>query len=82
MRILRAKSVTLREELNIEFSYPQSCGSNPQVPQNGETGNPSGPFVSDYDPFLTNASLVGDVTEEGFADLFREVFGPGFGGVF
>ncbi|KAJ5657394.1 uncharacterized protein N7484_001043 [Penicillium longicatenatum] len=82
MRILRAKSVALREELNIEFSYPQSCGGNQQVPQNGETGNPSGPFVSDYDPFLTNASLVGDVTEEGFADLFREIFGPGFGGVF
>lgn len=82
LRILRAKSVALRRELDIELSYPQGCSSDNHIPQDGETGNPHGPFVSDYDPFFTNASLVGDVTEEGFADLFREIFGPGFGGVF
>ncbi|KAJ5889383.1 hypothetical protein N7504_010193 [Penicillium tannophilum] len=82
MRILRAKSVALREELDVDLSYPQVSSNNQQLPQDGEAGHQSGPFVSDYDPFLTNASLAGDVTEEGFADLFREIFGPGFGGVF
>ncbi|KAJ6003200.1 hypothetical protein N7451_005747 [Penicillium sp. IBT 35674x] len=82
MRILRAKSVALREELDIELSFPQGSGNNQQMAQDGESGHTSGPFVSDYDPFLTNASLAGEVTEEGFADLFREIFGPGFGGVF
>lgn len=41
-------------------------------------------IFSAYDPFLTTAmmSSEGDLTGEGFADLFREMFGPGFGGPF
>ncbi|KAJ5638147.1 transcriptional regulator family: Fungal Specific TF [Penicillium lividum] len=78
MMILRAKARALREELDIESSYPQNCNNDQQIAQDEATG----PFISDYDPFLTNGGLVGDVTEEGFADLFREIFGPGFGGVF
>ncbi|KAJ5919291.1 hypothetical protein N7466_010234 [Penicillium verhagenii] len=82
MMILRAKSVALREELHIESSYSQNCSNEQQISQDRATSRSNGPFVSDYDPFLTNASLAGDVTEDGFADLFREIFGPGFGGVF
>lgn len=42
------------------------------------------PLVSTYDPFLTAASLGtdSDFTGDGFADLFRELFGPSFGSVF
>ena len=42
------------------------------------------PLVSTYDPFLTAASLGtdNDIAGDGFADLFRELFGPSFGSVF
>ena len=44
------------------------------------------PTVSVYNPFWTPAvvSAEGDLdfTGEGFADLFRDMFGPGLGGVF
>ncbi|CAK7200135.1 hypothetical protein SEUCBS139899_002825 [Sporothrix eucalyptigena] len=42
------------------------------------------PSVSLYNPFWTTAvmSTEGDLTGEGFADLFRDMFGPGYGGVF
>ncbi|KAF3393738.1 hypothetical protein F1880_004752 [Penicillium rolfsii] len=42
------------------------------------------PLVSSYDPFLTTATMSSetDLAEEGFTDLLREIFGPGFGDVF
>lgn len=42
------------------------------------------PLVSSYDPFLTTATMSTetDLGEEGFTDLLREIFGPGFGDVF
>ncbi|GLI75631.1 hypothetical protein PoHVEF18_003893 [Penicillium ochrochloron] len=42
------------------------------------------PLVSTYDPFLTTATMSSetDLGEEGFTDLLREIFGPGFGDVF
>ncbi|CEJ53813.1 hypothetical protein PMG11_00154 [Penicillium brasilianum] len=41
-------------------------------------------LVSTYDPLLTTAttSTDTDLGEEGFTDLLREIFGPGFGDVF
>ncbi|KJR90071.1 uncharacterized protein SPSK_05956 [Sporothrix schenckii 1099-18] len=40
--------------------------------------------ASVYNPFWTTAvmSTEGDLTGEGFADRFRDMFGPGYGGVF
>lgn len=38
------------------------------------------PLVSNYDPILTTAAT--DLGEEGFTELLREIFGPGFGDVF
>jgi hypothetical protein len=41
------------------------------------------PLVSTYDPFLTaTISTDTDLGEEGFTDILREIFGPGFGDVF
>lgn len=42
------------------------------------------PMVSTYDPFLTTATLgtEADLMDEGFEDLLREIFGPGFGDVY
>ncbi|KAJ5608756.1 hypothetical protein N7528_009323 [Penicillium herquei] len=81
MMILRAKSSGLRQELEVDSSLTQVYGSSHQA-HSVEEGNLSNdPLVSDYDPFLGDANLP-DITEEGFADLFREVFGPGFGNIF
>lgn len=42
------------------------------------------PLVSTYDPFLTTATMSteGNLTGEGFADLFHEIFGQTFADVF
>ncbi|KAE8421024.1 hypothetical protein BDV36DRAFT_281017 [Aspergillus pseudocaelatus] len=42
------------------------------------------PLVSPYDPCLATASMGmdSDFMDDGFADLFREIFGPSFGEVF
>ena len=42
------------------------------------------PLVSPYDPCLATASMGmdSDLMDDGFADLFREIFGPSFGEVF
>jgi hypothetical protein len=50
----------------------------------GMTPSVVDPSVSVYNPFWTTAvmSTEGDLTGEGFADLFRDMFGPGYGGVF
>ncbi|OGM49536.1 hypothetical protein ABOM_001687 [Aspergillus bombycis] len=42
------------------------------------------PLLSPYDPYLTTSTLGmdNDVMGDGFADLFREIFGPSFGEVF
>ncbi|KAJ5703342.1 hypothetical protein N7493_011731 [Penicillium malachiteum] len=81
MMILRAKSSVLRQELEVDSSFTQIYGSGHQVHSVEEGNRSSDPLVSDYDPFLGDVNLP-DITEEGFADLFREIFGPGFGNVF
>ncbi|KAE8141844.1 hypothetical protein BDV38DRAFT_268136 [Aspergillus pseudotamarii] len=42
------------------------------------------PLVSPYDPYLTTPTMGmdSDLISGGFADLFREIFGPSFGEVF
>ncbi|KAJ5229024.1 hypothetical protein N7489_009732 [Penicillium chrysogenum] len=54
------------------------------MPQQSPHSKPYDALISDHDPFLTTASMStqGDLTGEGFADFFREIFGPGFGSVF
>ncbi|KAF9894797.1 hypothetical protein FE257_004418 [Aspergillus nanangensis] len=49
-----------------------------------ETTNMYDPILSIADPFLssTTFSVDGDLTGDGFTDLFREIFGPSFGDVF
>ncbi|CAK7235146.1 hypothetical protein SBRCBS47491_009192 [Sporothrix bragantina] len=50
----------------------------------GMTPSVVDPSISVNNPFWTTAvmSTEGDLTGEGFADLFRDMFGPGYGGVF
>lgn len=91
MAILRARAVSLREssrarerQLDSTHGYKHgvswgSPGWQVTTPQM----TPRSPLVSDLDPFLTPAissqdGFVGD----GFADFFREIFGPGFGNFF
>lgn len=81
--ILRAKSLALRGEMEIESSNCQ-MGGQVQPGLNAGGDYEAGRDLSDstYDPFLVDVNVTSDLTEEGFADLFREIFGPGFGGVF
>ncbi|KAJ6020447.1 transcriptional regulator family: Fungal Specific TF [Penicillium herquei] len=81
MMILRAKSSGLRLELEVHSSFTQNYGSSHQINSLEDGNRSSDPLISDYDPFLGDVNLP-DISEEGFADLFREIFGPGFGNVF
>ncbi|KAL4863429.1 hypothetical protein BDV12DRAFT_202103 [Aspergillus spectabilis] len=75
MMILRARAVSLIE--------PPAMGEPPRP--SGWQGatpltRPGNLLLTDWDPFLTPAMPEPhDVEGEGFADLFREIFGPGFG---
>jgi hypothetical protein len=91
MMILRACSADLRDSTQYgdgqsDLTYDRNYDAQiPFVRQHEPAGNLScDPLVSNYDPFLTTVdmSMQGDLTGEGFADLFKELFGPGFGGVF
>lgn len=80
MMILRARAVGLREPLPSQTRH-HGCRSGPSewqiAPPQMRPGNP---LVSDWGPFLTPAiSDQNDVAGDGFADFFREIFGPGFG---
>lgn len=59
-------------------------GTKPFSSQQSPQALPHEALVSDYDPFLTttSTSTQDDLTGEGFAGVFREIFGPGFEGVF
>ncbi|KAJ5965009.1 transcriptional regulator family: Fungal Specific TF [Penicillium vulpinum] len=95
MMILRARAAGLKEmkdpnqlgQTRTDASY-NSAGSDDGVRQFMSQQSPHSKsyqaLVSDYDPFLTTASMStqGGLTGEEFADFFREMFGPGFGGVF
>ncbi|KAJ5263223.1 hypothetical protein N7478_010828 [Penicillium angulare] len=84
MMILKAKCATLRDNIEVESSQSQSYIRSHHQLDSGpdETGRSNHSLVSDYDPFLTDIDVAADLTEEGFTDLFREIFGPSFGCVF
>lgn len=75
---------TIRAHKYVVAALPQILGCHPWRTQQSPTMIPHDAMVSEYDPFLTTASMStqGDLTGGGFADFFREMFGPGFGGVF
>lgn len=91
MVILRSKAVgpkgsTCSSQVTSNTLYPGEgfAGGTGSFLQRSPSIGAHGSLVSDYDPFLTTASLSagGSLTGEEFADFFRETFGPGFGGVF
>ncbi|KAL3478893.1 hypothetical protein BJX99DRAFT_268951 [Aspergillus californicus] len=74
MMILRARAASLIEPQRMEES--RSSGWQGATPLT----RPGNVLRTDWDPFLTPAmSEPHDVEGDGFADLFREIFGPGFG---
>lgn len=91
MTILRARAAGLKDS-----TYPGQTRSDASYTGTGfgdgarsftQQSPPTQPheaLVSDYDPFLTTASMStqGSLTGKEFADFFQEMFGPGFGGVF
>lgn len=89
--ILRARAAGLKQstqpsQSRTDLSYSQDYDNCPRqlMTQQSPTMIPYDAMISEYDPFLTTASMStqGDLTGGGFADFFREMFGPGFGGVF
>lgn len=92
MMILRARATGLKYsnqlgQTEADVSYASTGfddGARQFMPQQSPNSKPYEALISDYDPFLTTASMStqGDLTGEGFAEFFREMFGPGFGGVF
>jgi hypothetical protein len=94
MMILKARAMGLKDSFDIggnnsvsKPDQPYYTGSNDGtwslMPQQTTSGLSNEALVSEYDPFLMMApTFPGDFTGEGFADFFRDMFGPGFGGVF
>lgn len=84
MMILRVKSRTLQEQIQHLSDSQRNHSMGNVLQEEAYHARTSEPFMSEYDPFLitSNIGLDGDPAEEGFADLFRDIFGPGFGGVF
>ncbi|CAG8406724.1 unnamed protein product [Penicillium salamii] len=91
MMILRSRATGLK--ISAHSSQPTSDtphsttsfdGGTRFFAQQSSSTRPDQSLISDYDPFLTTASMStqGSLTGEGFAEFFRETFGPGFGGVF
>ncbi|KAL2802510.1 hypothetical protein BJX63DRAFT_107663 [Aspergillus granulosus] len=75
MMILRARAVGLIESPEIREPRPVS-GWQSATP----VARRENLLLTDWDPFLTQAmSDRCDADGDGFADLFREIFGPGFG---
>lgn len=91
MMILRARIAGLNDLLHhSQTRTDPPCtkgyddGMKPLPSQQSPQALPYEALVSDYDPFLTttSTSTQDDLTGEGFAGVFREIFGPGFEGVF
>ncbi|KAJ5697072.1 hypothetical protein N7536_007484 [Penicillium majusculum] len=91
MMILRARKVGLKDSPHPGRTKPDPPyyqghydGARPLAHEQSAHSLPYEALVSNYDPFLMTASMStqGDLTGEGFAEFFRETFGPGFGGVF
>ncbi|KGO50718.1 Short-chain dehydrogenase/reductase SDR [Penicillium expansum] len=91
MMILRARAAGLKDLNQLSQARTDTYtntgfddGVRRFMPQQSPHSKPYETLISDYDPFLTTASMStqGDLTGEGFADFIREMFGPGFGGVF
>ena len=81
MMILRARAVGLGGEPPSSPTRNHVARRRPTEwqPAPSEMGQGS-PLVSSWDPFLTPAvSDQTGVAGDGFADFFREIFGPGFG---
>jgi hypothetical protein len=82
MMIVRTRALGLREP---PTSHTHSYGSHDRLPNSQPTPSQmsqGNPLVSSWDPFLTPAiSEQNDVAGDGFGDLFREIFGPGFEGL-
>ncbi|KAJ0417678.1 hypothetical protein BJY00DRAFT_315626 [Aspergillus carlsbadensis] len=80
MMILRTKAVDLKQpqpSQTREHAVPHEPVGWQPAPAQVSQGSP---LVSDWDPFLTPAiSDRNSVAGDGFADLFREIFGPQFG---
>ncbi|OGE56812.1 hypothetical protein PENARI_c002G02491 [Penicillium arizonense] len=86
MMILRAKSWNLQGQIQPSMPYGQRSHDAPGITSQEEGADQARPcesYMSEYDPFLaaTDITFDDDPTEEIFADMFREIFGPGFGGV-
>ncbi|KAJ5607602.1 hypothetical protein N7537_004221 [Penicillium hordei] len=92
MMILRARTAGLKYsnqpgQTRTDATYTSmgfDDGARQFMPQQSPNLKPYEALISDHDPFLTTASMStqGDLTGEGFAEFFREMFGPGFGDVF
>lgn len=91
MMILRARIAGLNDVLHhsqartdLPCTKSYDDGTKPFPSQQSPQALPYEALVSDYDPFLTttSTSTQDDLTGEGFAGVFREIFGPGFEGVF
>lgn len=91
MIILRATAVNLREpshvrERQIDSSHCHKHSVNQGSPERQVVKphmTPRNPLASNLDPFLTPAISNQDgFVNDGFADIFREIFGPGFGNFF
>lgn len=91
MMILRARAISLREpsrarkrQFDSSHDHKHDIGQRlPEWPVATPQITPRNPLVSDWDPFLTPAMSDQDgFAGEGFADIFREIFGPGFGNFF
>jgi len=81
MMILRARAVGPSGEPPASQTQTYAARRRPTewqpAPSEMSQGNP---LVSNWDPFLTPAiSDQAGVAGDGFADFFREIFGPGFG---
>ncbi|KAJ5742816.1 uncharacterized protein N7511_011217 [Penicillium nucicola] len=89
MRILKARAIWITDstspdqtEGSCSRSYVDSQKS--FIPPHSPRVRAHEALVSEHDPFLTTASLStqGDLTGESFAGIFKDMFGPGFSGVF
>lgn len=78
MMILRARVGGIGEPPSQTQDY--AARRRPTEWQPGPEMSQGNPLVSSWDPFLTPAiSDQTGVAGDGFADFFREIFGPGFG---
>ncbi|CAG7915468.1 unnamed protein product [Penicillium olsonii] len=90
MKIVKSKATSLGDSINCSqhtsdiSNVDSHFGEGARSFTQQSSTRPHQSLISDYDPFLTTASMStqGSLTGETFAEFFRERFGPGFGGVF